>query len=308
MSMAGFTACAAGGRQQLDNSRHSSPLRWDWAVPTLLPPRRLEPLGSGGLRAPAPYVWMAFSRPGTIDGNFLHLNIHCKQNKQHKTWKECLRKPNPPVRNKWCSWAARAAAVAVIQSNNRDTRTRRGCVPFQSQNTLGCCAVLAHFRNPHFTPLLHTDIRRKGAHRSLGYDSARESARPTYSKGLSAVGGSSWLFGTPRIWHCWGPLQAGIVTKGWEKKRDEKRQIQKPGECTDCCVVYCLWRIGEGSGWSWCNLVSEFWLTRELDVICWASGLQWNLPKFHSLLFIWLLIKNRVTLAPPQQRKYAYRC
>ena len=27
--------------------------------------------------------------------------------------------------------------------------------------------------------------------------------------------------------------------------------------------------------------------------ICWAADLQWTLPKFHSLLLIWLLIKER---------------
>lgn len=82
MSRPGFTACGDGDHQQLD----SSPLLLDWAVPVLLLPRWLKPLGNGGLRAPATYA-TGFLRPGTIDVNCLHLNIHYKQNKQREVWK-----------------------------------------------------------------------------------------------------------------------------------------------------------------------------------------------------------------------------
>lgn len=41
--------------------------------------------------------------------------------------------------------------------------------------------------------------------------------------------------------------------------------------------------------------------------ICRAAGLQQTLPKFHSLLLIWLLIKKKtVMLATPQGRRHAY--
>lgn len=54
--------------------------------------------------------------------------------------------------------------------------------------------------------------------------------------------------------------------------------------------------------------MSEFGLSRQFGVICRASGRHQNLPKFHILLFIWLLIKNTVTPATPRGADYAYGC
>lgn len=65
------------------------------------------------------------------------------------------------------------------------------------------------------------------------------------------------------------------------------------------CSSLSLKNRGKVANCSRRHLLSGSWLAGELDVICQASGRQQILPKFHRLLFVWLLIKSTVTPGNP---------
>lgn len=169
-----------------------------------------------------------------------------------------------------------------------------------------CCAVLAHclwhgFENPHLIPVLHTD--------TIG-------TNPGYTVGIKVHARAGVLltaqgFLQPADLHgCSVRRESHIVEVGYRRgrRRSDERQKNRRIRLDSSVVHGLLWSLlfVESRGRVATVVGTIWWVSWVLFInlfIFAASGQQQNQPKFHSWLFIWLLIKNTVTPAAPQRSK-----